>query len=137
MLGVRDDDPRSELTASLLQTMEDVKIKTRTGGFLTLASLFLILSLTLYEFVDYRRVHWNPSLVVDKSRGEKLVVNLNVTFPRVPCYREPMLALSRLACALALTLAAVLSVDIMDISGEHQNGSSPSTSAHLFEFANL
>jgi len=83
------------------KTMEDVKIKTRTGGFLTLASLFLILSLTLYEFVDYRRVHWNPSLVVDKSRGEKLVVNLNVTFPRVPCY--------------------LLSVDIMDISGEHQN----------------
>lgn len=25
--------------------------------------------------------------MVDKSRGEKLVVNLNVSFPRVPCYR--------------------------------------------------
>jgi hypothetical protein len=43
-----------------------------------------------------------PAQLVDKSRGEKLVVNMNITFPRVPCY--------------------LLSVDIMDISGEHQNG---------------
>ncbi|GAA5962260.1 hypothetical protein JCM3765_004723 [Sporobolomyces pararoseus] len=83
------------------KTMEDVKIKTGFGGMLTLVSLSLILALTLYEFVDYRRVHMEPSIVVDRSRGEKLVVNLNVTFPRVPCY--------------------LLSVDIMDISGEHQN----------------
>ncbi|GAA5870619.1 hypothetical protein JCM1840_004818 [Sporobolomyces johnsonii] len=83
------------------KTMEDVKIKTGFGGLLTLASLSLILALTLYEFVDYRRVHMDPSIVVDRSRGEKLVVNLNISFPRVPCY--------------------LLSVDIMDISGEHQN----------------
>ncbi|GAA6019343.1 hypothetical protein JCM11491_000901 [Sporobolomyces phaffii] len=83
------------------KTMEDVKIKTGFGGMLTLVSLSLILALTMYEFVDYRRVHMEPSIVVDRSRGEKLVVSLNVTFPRVPCY--------------------LLSVDIMDISGEHQN----------------
>ncbi|GEM11224.1 cell cycle checkpoint protein rad17 [Rhodotorula toruloides] len=83
------------------KTMEDVKIKTGFGGALTLISLSLILVLTLYEFVDYRRVHMDPSIVVDRSRGEKLVVNMNISFPRVPCY--------------------LLSVDIMDISGEHQN----------------
>ncbi|GAA5993626.1 hypothetical protein JCM11641_001033 [Rhodosporidiobolus odoratus] len=83
------------------KTMEDVKIKTGFGGALTLISLSLILALTLYEFVDYRRVHMEPSIVVDKTRGEKLVVNLNISFPRVPCY--------------------LLSIDIMDISGEHQN----------------
>jgi hypothetical protein len=87
----------------------------------TLVSLSLILSLTLYEFIDYRRVHMvsfgrlvdeedavilgvpagerasslfgfssgqEPSIVVDKSRGEKLVVNLDIDFPRVPCYCE-------------------------------------------------
>ncbi|GAA5902473.1 hypothetical protein JCM6882_002762 [Rhodosporidiobolus microsporus] len=83
------------------KTMEDVKIKTGFGGALTLVSLTLILALTLYEFVDYRRVHMEPSIVVDRSRGEKLVINLNISYPRVPCY--------------------LLSVDIMDISGEHQN----------------
>ena len=51
-------------------------------------SLSLILSLTFLEFVDYRRIHLEPSLVVDKSRGERLSVDLNVTFPRVPCYRK-------------------------------------------------
>ncbi|GAA6003348.1 retrograde cargo receptor ERV46 [Rhodotorula paludigena] len=83
------------------KTLEDVKIKTGFGGALTLVSLALILSLTLYEWVDYRRVHMEPSIVVDQTRGDKLVVNLNISFPRVPCY--------------------LLSVDIMDISGEHQN----------------
>lgn len=53
----------------------------------TLFSFSLILLLTLVEFIDYRRVHLEPSILVDKSRGEKLVVNINITFPRVPCYR--------------------------------------------------
>lgn len=36
---------------------------------------------------------------MDKSRGEKLSVDVDITFPRVPCY--------------------LLSIDVMDISGEH------------------
>lgn len=55
--------------------MEDVKIKTRTGALLTLLSLSIILSLTTMEFFDYRRVRVEPSLMVDRSRGEKLVVD--------------------------------------------------------------
>ncbi|GAA5982498.1 hypothetical protein JCM10908_006673 [Rhodotorula pacifica] len=82
------------------KTMEDVKIKTGFGGALTLVSLSLIVVLTLWEFVDYRRVRMEPSVLVDRTRGEKLVVNLDITFPRVPCY--------------------LMSVDIMDISGDHQ-----------------
>ena len=39
------------------------------------------------EFIDYRRVYTDTSIVVDKSRGAKLTVNMNITFPRVPCYR--------------------------------------------------
>jgi endoplasmic reticulum-Golgi intermediate compartment protein 3 len=29
----------------------------------------------------------DTSIVVDKSRGQALTVWLNVTFPRIPCYR--------------------------------------------------
>jgi hypothetical protein len=54
----------------------------------TLISAAIILAFTSIEFFDYRRVNVDTSIVVDKSRGEKLTVNLNVTFPRVPCYRE-------------------------------------------------
>ncbi|CAD6589943.1 MAG: hypothetical protein TREMPRED_005581, partial [Tremellales sp. Tagirdzhanova-0007] len=54
----------------------------------------------MLEFVDYRRVQLEPSIVVDRSRGEKLVIEMDITFPKVPCY--------------------LLSLDVIDISGEHQ-----------------
>ncbi|KIP09652.1 hypothetical protein PHLGIDRAFT_86242 [Phlebiopsis gigantea 11061_1 CR5-6] len=82
------------------KTMEDVKVKTRTGAFLTMLSAAIILAITTIEFFDYRRVNLDTSIAVDKSRGEKLIVKMNITFPRVPCY--------------------LLSVDFMDISGETQ-----------------
>jgi len=52
----------------------------------TLIAAAIILSFTSLEFLDYRKVFTETSIVVDKSRGEKLTVNLNVTFPRVPCF---------------------------------------------------
>ncbi|KAI0669265.1 endoplasmic reticulum-derived transport vesicle ERV46 [Trametes maxima] len=83
------------------KTMEDVKVKTRTGALLTLIAAAIIFSFTTIEFFDYRRVNVDTSIIVDRSRGEKLTVNMNVTFPRVPCY--------------------LLSLDVMDISGETQS----------------
>ncbi|CCM04126.1 uncharacterized protein FIBRA_06287 [Fibroporia radiculosa] len=82
------------------KTTDDVKVKTRTGAFLTILSAAIILAFTMMEFLDYRQVKIDTSVVVDKSRGEKLNVRMNVTFPRVPCY--------------------LLSLDVMDISGESQ-----------------
>ncbi|EPQ29536.1 uncharacterized protein PFL1_02755 [Pseudozyma flocculosa PF-1] len=83
------------------KTMDDVRVRTNVGALITLVSACLIALLTIGEFIDYRTVHLKPSLEVDRSRGEKLTVNMNVTFPRVPCY--------------------LVSLDVMDISGEHQN----------------
>jgi len=83
------------------KTMDDVKVKTRTGAFLTLVSFAIILTFVTFEFVDYRRLNHDTSMIVDRSRGEKLTVNLNVTFPKIPCY--------------------LLSLDVVDISGERQN----------------
>lgn len=54
----------------------------------TIIAAAIIFSFTTIEFLDYRRVNVDTSIVVDRSRGEKLTVNMNVTFPRVPCYRE-------------------------------------------------
>ncbi|KAK7048490.1 Sec1-domain-containing protein [Favolaschia claudopus] len=82
------------------KTTDDVKVKTRTGALLTIIAAAIILAFTTMEFFDYRRVYIDTSIVVDKSRGEKLTVKMNITFPRVPCY--------------------LLSVDVMDISGETQ-----------------
>ncbi|KAF9515309.1 hypothetical protein BS47DRAFT_1372023 [Hydnum rufescens UP504] len=82
------------------KTMDDVKVKTRTGGLLTMLSAALILAFTFIEFIDYRRVYVDTSVLVDRSRGEKLTVVLNVTFPKVPCY--------------------LVSLDVTDISGDLQ-----------------
>ncbi|KAA1469923.1 Sec1-domain-containing protein [Dentipellis sp. KUC8613] len=92
--------PALNLNLGGVSTMEDVKVKTRTGALLTLISAALILAITTMEFIDYRRVGIDTSVVVDRSRGEKLTVRMNVTFPRVPCY--------------------LMSLDVMDISGETQ-----------------
>lgn len=78
--------------------MDDVRIRTNIGAILTFVSALLIAVLTMSEFSDYLRVRNEPWLEVDYSRQEKLEVNLNITFPRVPCY--------------------LLSLDILDISGD-------------------
>lgn len=88
--------------------MEDVKIRTRTGALckctfivmtshlssetftVTFISLAIIAVSTILEFIDYRRVHLEPSIIVDRSRGEKLVVDMDIFFPRVPCYRQSL-----------------------------------------------
>ncbi|KAI0769911.1 Sec1 family-domain-containing protein [Fomes fomentarius] len=99
--GSSSNMPSLNLNLGGVNTMEDVKVKTRTGALLTIIAAAIIFSFTTIEFLDYRRVNVDTSIVVDRSRGEKLTVNMNVTFPRVPCY--------------------LLSLDVMDISGETQS----------------
>jgi len=81
LLRIRIADPR-------VQTLDPYRVRTTSGALLSLASLFLILTLTLAEFASYRRIAEDVALEVDRSRGEKLAVKIDVTFPRVPCYRE-------------------------------------------------
>lgn len=105
---------------------------------MTLIAAAIITSFTTIEFFDYRRVNVDTSIVVDRSRGEKLTVNMNVTFPRVPCYCEytfiprsgaGAVFPGRTRRTLYLLCAAdriahvlsVLSLDVMDISGETQS----------------
>ncbi|KAI0373709.1 Sec1-domain-containing protein [Pilatotrama ljubarskyi] len=99
--GSSSNMPSLNLNLGGVNTMEDVKVKTRTGALLTLIAAAIIFSFTTIEFFDYRRVNIDTSIVVDRSRGEKLTVKMNITFPRVPCY--------------------LLSLDVMDISGETQS----------------
>lgn len=84
----------------------------------TLLSAAIILTFMTIEFFDYRRVHLDTSIVVDRSRGEKLTVHMNVSFPHVPCY---CLSLRPFAVIADLwDLFSVLSLDVVDISGEQQ-----------------
>ncbi|GER55520.1 endoplasmic reticulum-Golgi intermediatecompartment protein [Striga asiatica] len=77
---------------------EDFYSRTLSGGVITLASSILIALLFLSEFRLYLHTVTETKLVVDTSRGGKLRINFDVTFPAIPC--------------------TLLSLDTMDISGE-------------------
>jgi endoplasmic reticulum-Golgi intermediate compartment protein 3 len=63
------------------KTVEDARIRTTSGGIVTIASLLVILWLVWGEWVDYRRVTVLPELVVDKSRGMVLDIMLGLDNP--------------------------------------------------------
>lgn len=52
------------------------------------------------EWSEFNTVQLRPELVVDRDRGKRLDINLDILFPRMPC--------------------DVMSLDIMDVSGEMQ-----------------
>lgn len=81
--------------------MDDFRVKTATGASLTLLSAAIILLLVFSEFIDWAQIDKVPSLVVDSKRKEKMKVHMDITFPHLPCF--------------------ILSVDVMDVAGEHQN----------------
>ena len=51
------------------KTVEDARIRTTSGGIVTIASILVVLYLVWGEWADYRRVIVKPELIVDKSRG--------------------------------------------------------------------
>ncbi|KAL6715907.1 ER-derived vesicles protein erv46 [Lecanora helva] len=84
------------------KTVEDARIRTTSGGIVTIASLLIVFYLVWGEWSDYRRVTVHPELIVDKGRGERMEIHLNISFPRIPC--------------------ELLTLDVMDVSGEQQTG---------------
>ncbi|KAK3309985.1 endoplasmic reticulum vesicle transporter-domain-containing protein [Chaetomium strumarium] len=96
--------PKSRFTRldAFTKTVEDARIRTTSGGIVTIVSLIVVLWLAWGEWADYRRIVVHPELIVDKARGERMEIHLNITFPRVPC--------------------ELLTLDVMDVSGEQQHG---------------
>ncbi|KAL2158064.1 hypothetical protein VTH06DRAFT_4874 [Thermothelomyces fergusii] len=84
------------------KTVEDARIRTTSGGIVTIVSLIVVFFLALGEWSEYRRIVVHPELIVDKGRGERMEIHLNITFPRIPC--------------------ELLTLDVMDVSGEQQHG---------------
>ena len=87
---------------------DDYAERTVTGGFLSLISMFVIFLLTLVSFADMQHIRTVSQLTVDKSRHERLSINVNVTFPSIPCH--------------------LLNLDVMDVAGEQQNDLDRTTS---------
>ncbi|KAF3934917.1 hypothetical protein ABW19_dt0206399 [Dactylella cylindrospora] len=82
------------------KTVEDARIRTSSGGLVTIFSVLVIFFLVIGEWNDYRKITVISELVVDKARGEQMEIHLNITFPKIPC--------------------ELLSLDVMDVSGDLQ-----------------
>jgi len=82
------------------KTLEDFRVRTYSGAAVSIISGIIITWLFISEVFYYLQIEVRPELFVDTSRGEKLRINMDIVFYNLPC--------------------AYLSVDAMDISGEHQ-----------------
>ena len=51
------------------KTVEDARVRTTSGGIVTITSLLVIFWLVWGEWAEYRQVVVRPELVVDKGRG--------------------------------------------------------------------
>ena len=51
------------------KTVEDARIRTTSGGVVTIVSLLVVFYLVLAEWADYTRIEVHPEIVVDKGRG--------------------------------------------------------------------
>ena len=71
--------PKGRLTRldAFTKTVEDARVRTTSGGVVTLVSLIVILYLVWGEWADYRKILINPELIVDKGRGKELSKNLS------------------------------------------------------------
>lgn len=63
--------PKSRFTRldAFTKTVEDARIRTTSGGIVTIVSLIVVLWLAWGEWSDYRRIVIHPELIVDKGRG--------------------------------------------------------------------
>ncbi|KAK3755752.1 hypothetical protein QZH41_019988 [Actinostola sp. cb2023] len=82
------------------KTLEDFRIKTFGGAIVTFISGVIMFLLFVSELNYYLSTEVTPELFVDTTRGEKLKINVDISFSSLPC--------------------VYLSIDAMDVSGEQQ-----------------
>lgn len=51
------------------KTVEDARVRTTSGGIVTIVSLLVMVWLVWGEWADYRRIGVKAELVVDRGRG--------------------------------------------------------------------
>eukprot|EP00002_Diphylleia_rotans_P026275 TRINITY_DN5228_c0_g1_i4.p1 TRINITY_DN5228_c0_g1~~TRINITY_DN5228_c0_g1_i4.p1 ORF type:complete len:306 (-),score=56.67 TRINITY_DN5228_c0_g1_i4:74-991(-) len=82
------------------KTHEDYRIRTASGGWISIVSCVVIVLLLVSELSYYNTVDVENELSVDTSRGDLMQIHIDFIFPKLPC--------------------SAISVDVMDISGSTQ-----------------
>lgn len=82
------------------KTLEDFRVKTFSGAAVTIVSAVIMTFLFVSELRYFLQTEVDSELFVDMSRGNKLRINIDLTFQLLPC--------------------AYLTLDAMDVSGQRQ-----------------
>jgi hypothetical protein len=82
------------------KTLDDFRIRTTSGGFVTIISSIIIFLLFFLELKYFLTTDIVQVLFVDTSRQEKMNITIDIKFPVLPC--------------------SYLTVDAMDVSGDSQ-----------------
>ncbi|KAM9650024.1 LOW QUALITY PROTEIN: endoplasmic reticulum-Golgi intermediate compartment protein 3-like [Morphnus guianensis] len=91
------------------KTLEDFRVKTCGGALVTVVSGLIMVLLFFSELQYYLTKEVHPELRVDKSRGAKPKISLDVILPHMPCaYHFPC------------SLISELSIDARNVAGEQQ-----------------
>ncbi|XP_041976011.1 endoplasmic reticulum-Golgi intermediate compartment protein 3 isoform X2 [Aricia agestis] len=67
------------------KTLEDFRIKTAVGGFITVIGAIIMGCLIMSEIFTYMQPNVSEELFVDTSRGHKLRINFDIIVPRISC----------------------------------------------------
>jgi hypothetical protein len=63
----------------------DFKERTGSGAAVSLVSLGIMFLLVVSELRSYLTPVTSDHLYVDTARGERIRINVNITFPNMPC----------------------------------------------------
>lgn len=64
---------------------EDVRIRTRSGAIITISCIVITSILLLNQWIQFNQIITRPTLVMDRERNLQLELNLDITFPHMPC----------------------------------------------------
>lgn len=63
----------------------DVRIRTKSGAIITIVCFFVTVLLLVNEWFQFKTIITKPNLVIDRERHIQLELNIDVTFPSMPC----------------------------------------------------
>jgi len=81
------------------KTLKEFRQRTFAGALVSIVCAATISLLAGIEIADFLQVKTDDHLFVDTTRGQELRINMNITFPALPC--------------------SVFSLDTLDVSGNH------------------
>ncbi|KAI9265958.1 endoplasmic reticulum vesicle transporter-domain-containing protein [Sporodiniella umbellata] len=81
------------------KTLDDFRVRTATGGTVTIICGLTIALLVLFETIRFLTPEMKSAIIVDGGKMTEMPITFDIVFPHLPCY--------------------MLSLDVMDETGEH------------------